>query len=98
MTSRWSSRVILLPAGRRPIGRRRGRLEAMDDGRVVPMGLGQQLRHEGGVHGGAASASGGRGEAVLKPSEDVVVGSFVTTDADREVRGQCLPGDEKRAA
>jgi hypothetical protein len=35
---------------------------------------------------------------VLKPSEDVVVGSFVATDADREVRGQCLPGDEKRAA
>jgi hypothetical protein len=31
----------------------------------------------------------------LKPSEDVVVGSFVATDPDREVRGQCLPGDEK---
>jgi hypothetical protein len=31
----------------------------------------------------------------LKPSEDVVVGSFFATDADREVRGQCLPADKK---
>jgi hypothetical protein len=31
----------------------------------------------------------------LKTNEDVVAGSFVATDADREVRGQCLPGNEK---
>ena len=31
----------------------------------------------------------------LKTSEDVVAGSFVAVDADREVRRQCLPGNEK---
>jgi hypothetical protein len=31
----------------------------------------------------------------LKPSEDVVAGSFVASDADREIRGQCLPDNEK---
>ena len=29
----------------------------------------------------------------LKASEDVVGASFAATDADRDVRGQCLPDD-----